>query len=448
MDSFRGFEDDAYSDAAADDEPAMDAPPEIGVDERRMHVRAYNHWVSLLDGRPYPLIDDLDPAGIEDFGPHSVLLDFSGSAEDPEICFLGRALRVECALDSNIRRISQVPGRSLLSRLTDHYLQIIANCAPIGFEAEYVNRRGVNTLYRGILMPLSSDGEAIDFIYGVINWKELADSATASEIADEVDRAVALAPGLGDCPVWADGPNAEIAPEPAPEPVPEPVVAEDDSTLSLWPEQEEEAEAIDEPVAAEIGADAGLGDRLSVARQSAEAARSADHRSRGALYRALGHAYDFAIAADSEPEDYSELLEDAGLKAQERAPMTPVVKLVFGADYDKTRIAEFAAALSWAWREGVAQGGFADCLESRSGGLKAIVQAERKARRPEPKPDPIEAARERLRKAGPLGFLDLAVEGDGEFVLFVGRREPDGRVAIVAPVADRALTDRAIRKAA
>ena len=45
------------------------------------------------------------------------------------------------------------------------------------------------------------------------------------------------------------------------------------------------------------------------------------------------------------PEDYAELLDDAGLKAQARAPMTPVVKLVFGVHYDKTRLTEFAAAL-------------------------------------------------------------------------------------------------------
>jgi hypothetical protein len=137
MDNLRGFEEDIGA-AAADDEPSPERPPEIGVDERRMHVRAYNYWVSLLDGRAYPSIQDVDPHNIEDFGPHSVLLDFSGDPEDPEIAFLGRTLRVECGLDSSIRRISGVPSRSLLSRLTDHYLQIIANRAPIGFEAEFV----------------------------------------------------------------------------------------------------------------------------------------------------------------------------------------------------------------------------------------------------------------------------------------------------------------------
>ena len=441
MDSLRGFDEEAY--AVHEDEPAMDAPPEIGVDERRMHVRAYNHWVSLLDGRPYPLIDDLDPANIEDFGSHSVLLDFSGSAEDPAVCFLGRELRAECALDANIARISEVPARSLLSRLTDHYLQIIANCAPIGFEAEYVNRRGVNTLYRGILMPLSSDGEAIDFIYGVINWKELADSRTTSEIAIAVDRAAASAPAIADCPIWADGPNAEF-PEEGEDEDEEEAHKQQDSTLSLWPEED----AVYEAAPAPLPEDAGLGDHLSAARESAEAARGADHRSRGALYRALGDAYDFALAAEAEPQDYAELLEDAGLKAQARAPMTPVVKLVFGADYDKTRLAEFAAALSWARRETVARGALTSALEAQPGGLKAIVRAEREARRPAPKPDPIEQARERLREAGPLGFLDLAVEGKGEFVLFVGRREPDGRVAIVAAIDDASLTERAVRKAA
>ncbi len=297
MDISRGFEDGTGFTAAPEEEPAMERPPEIGVDERRMHVRAYNYWVSLLDGRPYPSISDVDPQTLGDFGPHSVLLDFSRDPEDPEIAFLGRALRVECALDHTIGRISEVPGRSLLSRLTDHYLQIIANRAPIGFEAEFVGMRGHNTLYRGILMPLSSDGEAIDFIYGVINWKEMALPAVAAGIEDEALRAIADAPEpafvhAGDGPAWADGPNSEFVEAKVTGDLSAPP---DTSTLSLWP-------------------DDGLADRLSVARDSAEEAAACEARGRAALYRALGFAYDFALAADEAPEDYAELLADAGLK--------------------------------------------------------------------------------------------------------------------------------------
>ena len=37
--------------------PADDVAAAIGTDERRMHVRAYNYWVSLLGGRDFPSID-------------------------------------------------------------------------------------------------------------------------------------------------------------------------------------------------------------------------------------------------------------------------------------------------------------------------------------------------------------------------------------------------------
>jgi hypothetical protein len=433
MDSFRGFEEDTAHRpvAAAEEEPVMEAPPEIGVDERRMHVRAYNYWVSLLDGRDYPSIGDVDPHTIEDFGPNSVLLDFSKNEHDPEIAFLGAALRAECALERDIHAISQVPARSLLSRLTDHYLQIIANRAPIGFEAEFVTDRGQNMLYRGILMPLSSNGEAIDFIYGVINWKEMADGEMLNGIAGEVERAVGASAPAAESAVWADGPSAGFAefPDDTSAGADVQAPAADDATLSLWSDAD------------------GLADRLVAAREGAEAALGADQRSRAALYRALGLAYDFALAADDDPEGYAELLEDAGLKVQARAPMTPIVKLVFGIGYDKTRLTEFAAALSWADRTGVPAGALAELIEGHEGGLKGIVAEERAFRRAPAKPDRWAEIRAELHARPPLAKVNLTVEGEEDLVLLVARREADG-FAIVAPVADPKLVEQAIRKAA
>ncbi len=330
MDSYRAFEDeDADYGLRREEEPSPEPPPGIGTDERRMQVRAYNYWVSLLGGRTYPLIADLDPANIDDFGPNSVLLDFTEGADDPRVAFVGRSLRAECGLGERIRYISDVPSRSLLSRLTDHYLQIIANCAPIGFEAEFVGQRGYTTMYRGILMPFSANGETIDFIYGVINWKEVADAATTATIAGEVDRSAAATQRVADSPIWADGPSAESG----------------DTPLPLAGFDAEDGGEDQSVLLLNLPADAALADRLCFARESAEAVRRSELRSRGALYHALGQAYDFALAAERFPDDYLALREDAGIKAQARAPMTPVVKLVFGADYDKTRLTEFATAL-------------------------------------------------------------------------------------------------------
>src|SRR5918995_550009 len=98
MDSLRAFEDEPDFGTSSDEEDAIEAPPEIGLDERRMHVRAYNYWVSLLDGRPYPSIRDLEPDTLGDFGPNSVLLDFTDGTDDPKVAWLGEALREECDL--------------------------------------------------------------------------------------------------------------------------------------------------------------------------------------------------------------------------------------------------------------------------------------------------------------------------------------------------------------
>jgi len=416
MDMARGINEPFDSTPeGSNDDMVSDHPIEIGADERRMHVRAYNHWVSLLDGRAYPSIEDLDPENISDFGPHSVLLDFTRGVEDPAIRYLGGMLREECGFTPSIQNVGEVPSRSLLSRLTDHYLQIIANRAPIGFEAEFVGQRGHNTLYRGILMPFSSDGETIDFIYGVINWKELVDAETQARLNAEIEESRRAAPqNPVAAAVWADGPSAGFdSPEPAPEPV--------------------------------YGS--SLADQLLRARESAAAARASDTRSRSALYRALSRAYDFARAAEDAPEDYRELLSDAGLTVQARAPMTPAVKLVFGADYDKTRLTEFAAVLSYARRQDVPQGGLDAFLEVVDGGIKGVVKAERDFRRPAPRRDVFARAAEELRSRPPLGHVAIPA-GDDEFVVLLARAGKQGLDIVASFADDTALTERAIRKAA
>ena len=421
MDTARGFEDDRIDNEPTDEDAAIgDAQAAIGSDERRMHVRAYNHWVSLLAGRAYPSIEDLDPDNIADFGPHSVLLDFTFGMEDPRIQFLGRALREECALDASITSIAEVPSRSLLSRLTDHYLQIIANRAPIGFEAEFVGSRGNNTMYRGILMPFSSDGDAIDFIYGVINWKELVDAETQARLDAEVDESVKSTPPrpTPTAPVWADGPGSELV---------------EDSIIEEEP----------------VPSGAPLADQLMLARQTAAAATAADTRSRAALYRALGRAHDFALATDDDPDGYAALLRDAGVSAQARAPMTPIVKLVFGADYDKTRLTEFATVLAYAVRTGVSAGGLADLLEETDGGIKGLVRAERATRRPARTPDSLAAATQRLASRPALARVTIATSAaPGDYMLLLARAGDAGAVEIVASMDhDAKLTERAIRAA-
>ena len=607
MDTLRGHfdgsrPDDDRDDEVGEDDTGIESPPAgIGTDERRMQVRAYNFWASMLQDRNFPLIEDLEPTRLPDFGPYSVLLDFSRGIDDPAVQFLGDELAKECGTDNAIGHLSDVPARSLLSRITDHYLQIIANQAPIGFEAEFVNQRGSTILYRGILLPFSSDDDTIDFIYGVINWKEMADQATTDELMLEIDQALEDA-GLPEPTLhvmdtvtdWADGPGAEVANFPVPDfgdgdyeddedddPLPQPLFGMDVESLLEDEDEEEEYEeeadsrfasllgasprpsgayvpegdddwgddepqdfavgeeaaedsedgpfdlsafvAAGDPLVADeepgdepldlsafadseepspvdevepasdefalvpeyldeeqlpVAADAsdgeppavvrapividlpddsgdaplGLYDCLAVARELAQAARSSEDRSRAALYDAVGRAYDVSLAALEEPEEFAELIADNGLTVQDRAPMTPVVKLVFGADYDKTRLTEYAAVLSYAHRSGIARSSLADHLRQAEGGLKGVVQAERRLRREETgKPvEPVDGPREsiarKLRGMEPRGFGDIAPDGQ-EFALVMIQRLETGEIVILGEVPDDvALVERAARR--
>lgn len=667
MDSLRGQTDIEGDDI--DDFGAIEAPPMFQSQERRMHVRAYNYWVSLLGNRTLPSIEDLNPEETSDFSANSVLLDFSMGMENPAILYLGSALRDECGITGHIERVADVPARSLLTRLTDHYLQIIANAAPVGFEAEFINQRDTSIRYRGILMPFSSDDETIDFIYGVINWKEAASDSMLEQLGAEMEAALASPPMPSAAAIWSDGPSvtadfadedekaeeylddlveltdlddigddrteakestpafadaaaddgdfgfdedpvaaalsgledmfappqaeqavaasddsgldeidgldalgslddllampgdamasaapleaepqaldeldlgAFLMPGDAPESAPvvamqepeaaaadadgddfglnlddllaelspetqaaaeEPVAVQDEEVLEELPDVDDilagmdfEMPGSDEPVAEEpvaehdageecaepasemdlddlLGAmdldddlpemvaplaaalpavvEADLADLLAEARTSAAEVRECDARSRAALYRAIGHAHDFALSAQGSPADYAEMLEDAGITVQERSPMTAVIKLVFGAEYDKTRIAEYALALDHANATGLSRGELGQLLASYKGGLKGLVQEMRNARKGDDAaasvPRPLRRLERAVRKLQGAKAADMAALPFGELgiAVVVARREEDGSITLLSGVG---LDDKAAQK--
>jgi hypothetical protein len=431
MDTLRGHDaanDEDDFDYA--DDAQVEAPPTVISDERRMQVRAYNYWASLLGDRALPSIEDLNPDQLEDFGPHAVLLDFSVGMDNPAIVYLGTALRQECQIEGTIDYIDDVPARSLLSRLTDHYLQIIANAAPIGFEAEFINQRGAEIMYRGILMPFSSDDETIDFVFGVINWKELASRSLTDAIALEVDEAMRSVPTTRDAaPIWADGPAA------------------DHQTDLLSNEyDDEEDDALDLAGMECPTEDAPLADWLALARDGAARVRISEARSHAALYRAVSLSYDFAQVAQVRPADYAELLHDYGIKAQARSPMTAVIKLVFGATYDKTRITEYATALDHALAARLSVGSLAVYLSAYAGGLKALVRDERALRRSKAptRPDRRQIARDVVKSATAIDPVGVVTDADGLAVV-IARREADGTLAIVGTLPENSdLNQRVI----
>jgi hypothetical protein len=466
MDNMRGHfpdHEDAQDDGpdfdSAEDELGREPPPAaIGQDERRMQVRAYNFWASLLDNRNFPPIEDSRPEALPDFGPYSVLLDFTGGIENPAITYPGRQARRGMRRATRSRRLSDVPSRSLLSRITDHYMQILANQAPIGFEAEFVNQRGARSSIAASCCRSRVTTTTIDFIYGVINWKELADQKTTDELLLEIDQALESTrfAARESLPMteWADGPVEQIAPLELDTPLddgefgyPEPELSSGPEYASLLGRSTLDGPAIDDGLAQVDSS--SLADLLAAARDHADEAASSEKRTHQALYAAIGTAHDFALAAKANPADYLALLDDSGLVAQERAPMVPVVKLVFGLGYDKTRVAEYAAVLDHARRLDLGAGELASLLDRTAGGLKALVAEERRLRKLDSGKQAGTARQEkliaRLRAMPAHSIADIPTSGS-EFTLLFARRTDGGRIEILGELDDEpALIEKAAR---
>lgn len=146
-------------------------PPQVGCDERRLQMRALGDWTGAATESVPPSLAAMQRVTGASSRDCSFALRVPRDDSEPEFVFIGNALLADCGDVAPIRRLGDVPPRTLLSRLTDHYLECVANAAPVGFEASFVNHRGEPTIYRGILLPLAEPGGAIDHVWGAINGK-------------------------------------------------------------------------------------------------------------------------------------------------------------------------------------------------------------------------------------------------------------------------------------
>lgn len=192
---------------------------------------------------------------------------------------------------------------------------------------------------------------------------------------------------------------------------------------------------------------------LADAHQFAAVYRFVEARTRNALYEALGAAHDLALMAQDNREEYGRALVEAGIEVSERAPMVALVKLVFGKDYDKTRLSEFATVIEHCQRRNLELGEATKFIASTTGGIRQIIAMERLLRHgaddqagPTERTAPRKAIVRKLSRIPAHGLELLEGRGD-EYVLVIARRDPSGTPALLGEVPrDIALLEKAARK--
>lgn len=541
--------------------------------ERRITFCLYESWEKIAGSSGLPALKRLQRQEIEAFKSNLVLLDLRNGKDNPIFQVIGNGLTEDLEVDLVGRPIAEVPRRSMLSRVTDHYLEVLANRVPIAFEAEFVNREGEKALYRGILLPFSDDNQNINFILGGVRWilakdvqldedkptieelmrtiasgrdeitleneedvlnEDQLDATLSQETTDDtlqkrdiaetavdVKGAIDLEDASFDANsvakekvVFDEPPISETSTETTsdeiilteevpseldgvdndePEAVAEEVYLEIDETTSfeediieeltahdeqeedIKPEeldlsntiisepteegieesslkleneiheeisaQEEElletsvAESNQSNIALETGTDEekeeitfdvteaeDIADDATIIEQQVASSEpiitdtshdisaqkeekseeenlrelqdslkqiiryikkedASHNRSRDSLYNILTAIYKFHSVCENSPVEYSKLVAENGLKIQERAPFTPVLKICLGKDYDKTRLTEYAAALGIAKHMNVDVEDFHDFIKHFPGGIKGCVKEMRAIRK-------------------------------------------------------------------
>ncbi|HSR72828.1 MAG TPA: PAS domain-containing protein [Kiloniellales bacterium] len=351
---------------------ATAAPEDIAKDpaERRVTRRLRNYWDAIKDDGGLPTREAFAIEAIPEFRRYGFLLDLSDLPNPPVFRFLGSELARIAGTDLLRQPVTRAASHKVLGWIAKAYPEVASRGQPILFEPEAEQLRGFEYLFRATMIPFAENRRDVDFIAGIMTFRAQSSETTGTAEGDSGARAVAV----------------------------------------------------------DAGAD-GLMRSLKECQAVAQLVAVAEAKSRKALYMALARAYAFYFEANRDPAGYRRLCTEAGIEVSPRAPMTALIKLIFGRETEKTRVSEYATCLTHALRMKRTPEDFVEFVESIDGGIKGCVKAERTARRrAHRRQDAAKRAARETAVAESLRSLASLVEvpdetaGSEEFVLLLGRR--------------------------
>jgi hypothetical protein len=132
--------------------------------ERAKHEQVLDYWLSIRGDKEFPPLHDLDPLEISDAGPCSILLELISGGQDAEVRHLGDALKDEVTVE----RIIDAPNPSILSCIAKKLPIVGISRDFLAFEDSY-NKDGASTRCWVTLLPLSSCGSWVDYVYAFVS---------------------------------------------------------------------------------------------------------------------------------------------------------------------------------------------------------------------------------------------------------------------------------------
>jgi hypothetical protein len=140
--------------------------------ERRLVLRLLAYWDDLRGEREYPRPDDVDAEAIGDDWAQCFLLRVTAEAAgQSRLLHVGAGLCADLP-DGAPDILARVPADALLHHAAGFVDRTLEKGVPVSLGGEAELARG-KTLFRTILLPLSTDGTSIDHLLGAANGRPI-----------------------------------------------------------------------------------------------------------------------------------------------------------------------------------------------------------------------------------------------------------------------------------
>ncbi len=138
-------------------------------------LRGFDYWDTQRGSRPMPARADIDPAAITALLPHVVLMDVLRTADpDWPLDFRYRLIGTQVDAMMNGRytglRMSQLPHQRPPARIWTSLQQVSEGGRPTVNRVPYVGPHKDYLSVVDIVMPLSSDGAAVDMLFCMVDF--------------------------------------------------------------------------------------------------------------------------------------------------------------------------------------------------------------------------------------------------------------------------------------
>ncbi len=136
--------------------------------EQRLTFRLLSYWNRIRAGKRYPSLSHINIGEIQEIWHFSFTIDVSKA--EHEFQYFGPDLVTIFGVDYSGDNVEEAMNDMFVNNTIGSYVNTIQKQKPT-MESASFSYNGRDVRYRTLTVPLSSDGENIDYIMGTTNYK-------------------------------------------------------------------------------------------------------------------------------------------------------------------------------------------------------------------------------------------------------------------------------------